>query len=130
LFWRYKKRKKKGGIKMGKYRTIIIFVGVLFLVSLAKAEVQVKDYDRLKDTAWFKIYMNGVGVGFERVNAYLSEVKRAPLYCQPEKMTLTSEDYLNIIQDSIRKNKDTIKFNYPIEMILLRGLMEKFPCKK
>jgi hypothetical protein len=45
-------------------------------------------------------------------------------------MTLTSEDYLNIIQDSIRKNKDTIKFNYPIEMILLRGLMEKFPCKK
>jgi hypothetical protein len=115
---------------MGKYEIIIIFIGVLFLVSLANAEVQVKDYDRLKDTTWFKIYINGVGAGFERVNAYLNEVKRAPLYCQPEKLTLTPEDYLNIIQDSIRKNRDTIKLHYPIEMILLRELMEKFPCKK
>jgi hypothetical protein len=122
--------RKKGGIKMGKYKTIIIFFGVLFLVSFANAEVQIKDYDRLKDTVWFKIYINGVGVGFERVNDYLDQIKRSPLYCQPEKLTLTSEDYLNIIQDSIRKNKDTIKFHYPVEMILLRGLMEKFPCKK
>ncbi len=115
---------------MGKYKTIIIFIGVLFFVSFANAEVQIKDYDRLKDTAWFKIYINGVVVGFERGNAYLNEVKRAPLYCQPEKLTLTSEDYLNIIHNSIRKNKDTIKPNYPVEVILLQTLMEKFPCKK
>ena len=115
---------------MGKYKPIIIFIGILFFVSLANAEVQVKDYARLKDTAWFKIYINGVGAGFERVNAYLNEVGRPPLYCQPQKLTLTAEDYLNIIQDSIRKHKGTIKLNYPVEMILLQRLMEKFPCKK
>jgi len=109
---------------------VFAFIVTLCIVSLADAEISIKDYDEVKNAEWFKIYINGVGIGITWANIAVTD-KGQPLYCPPKKLALGAEDYLRIVQDSIEKNK-TLKEKmptYPIEILLLRGLIEKFPCK-
>ncbi len=79
-----------------------------------------------------KIYIDGVGAGFSWANAELERTGRPPLYCDPIKMPLQAENYLQILQDYIQKNKELIErcgSDCPVEMLLLHGLIETLSCE-
>ena len=73
--------------------------------------------------------MNGVGIGFFWANAYLDVKKLPELYCQPDNVALKAEDYLGILEAYIEKYRNSYKDDTPLELLLLRGLIERYPCK-
>ena len=109
---------------------VLTFIVILLFVSFANAEFAIKDYDNLKDVGWFRTYITGVGVGTTWANTELQSRGQPPLYCLPGKLVLETQNYMRILQGSIEKHKDIIKLDTPVEMLLLEGLMETFPCKK
>lgn len=106
------------------------FIVTLCFVSFTNAEVQIKDYDSVKNTQIFKAYISGVGMGIFWANAQLQSTGQPLLYCPPEKLVLTTENYLRILQETINKYENIIKSDTCVEMLLLKGLTETFPCKK
>jgi len=121
---------KSLSVKLGVVGLIIIFG--FFLVSLANAEPRIKDYKRIKDTEIFKSYILGVGVGIEWANTELSIQGQSPLYCAPGKLAITTENFLQILQDYIEKKTEIIKSlgpDLPIGLLLLKALQDAFPCK-
>lgn len=119
-------------MRLVKFAVIGLIIFGSFLVSLGNADVNLKTYESLKDTQEFKMYISAVGEGFSWANTELTGNGRSPLYCQPPKLGLTFENYLRILKDYIEKNKELVKRlgdNFPVEVLLLRGLQETFPCK-
>ena len=119
---------------LGKLGVILIGLIVFgfFLVSSANAELRIKDYKRIKDTEIFKTYILGVGVGVEWANTVVSNRGQSPLYCAPGKLAITTENFLQILQDYIEKNPEIIKPlgpDLPIGLLLLKALQDAFPCK-
>lgn len=108
-------------------KVLFTFLVSFFLLSPAFADVQVKDYEALKNTEDFKTYIGGIGNGYSWANAYLISKKGKEFYCAPPKLALTQENYLSILRDGI-KEKHISKDDY-IEMILLLQLIKTFPCK-
>ena len=103
---------------------------VLFSISFVNAGVLFRDYDKVKKMEWFKTYIEGVGIGLSLANAKMRALGVAPLYCQPGKLVLQSENYLDILERFIQEKKNKISPETPIEPFLLEGLIEIFPCNK
>lgn len=84
-----------------------------------------------------KIYVGGVGEGFGWANSELQSRKDKPLFCQPQKLALTNENYIRILDDeleiwekNITDESERKKFfdKVTIEPLLLQGLKRTFPC--
>lgn len=111
---------------------LVILTVLLVWTRSVCAEVPAKAYDLVKDTEWFKDYINGVGVGLGWANVHLMARKQERLYCVPENLALEASNYLDIIERKM-SNKEFVKMlrlETPLELILLNGLEETFPCKK
>jgi len=122
-------------MKVFKWKVILIIVGVifglvLFVVPFSRADVELKDFERFKNDQTFKFYIHGVGQGFAYANGSLQYIGQSPLYCQPANLALKPENYLEILQRYIEKHKNTLKPDWTVEMLLLLGLKETFPCNK
>jgi hypothetical protein len=78
-----------------------------------------------------RTFVNGLGSGMEWANA-TATLKKAPLFCQPAHLALTEENYIDILNAQIDKRakvKTAAELeNEQIEMLLLFGLEETFPC--
>jgi len=121
-----------------RYRVMLLF-GIVLLgcihlfVPFANAEFTLKEYRSMKHTDMFKEYITGLGVGFYWANMHLDQSGKPPLYCQPVKLSLSGENYLNILDRYIEQNKDSkdkLKPGTFIELLLLQGLIDTFPCAK
>ncbi len=89
------------------------------------------------------IYIQGFVYGLSIANAELLDQNRLLLYCQPENLTLTTSDFIRILDEKInsvvqlaQKRPDTEKQKFlndmkglVIEALLMMGLQERFPCK-
>ena len=96
-----------------------------------RAEAYLKDYAPIKDAAWVKTYINGVGVGYAWSNTLLGHQKRAPLYCEPAKLSIQGSDYLELLDKRIAsavKVGRPFGENTPVELILLDALVDAYPC--
>ena len=108
--------------------------GFTFLISTAYADVTVKDFTDAKakggsDWAMVQLYVFGAGAAYSNANANLRVVKHQPtLYCQPDHLSMTSENYANIIEKEIAR-WDSPRQDVPIAVVLLSGLQFTFPCK-
>jgi hypothetical protein len=109
---------------------LAIFGLVLGFVFSANAEVRFGDYYMAKNLEWFKFYISGVGSGFGWANVQLHARGLPPLYCQPDKLGLNADNLLKILDDYIEQKKDQLKPDLPVEMLLLQGLKETFPCNR
>ncbi len=98
-------------------------------VPCAQGEIRLKKYEMVKNTESFKNYINGVGIGFFWANAYLDGKELPELYCQPENVALRADDYLGTLAAYIEKYRTAYKDDTPLEMLLLRALGERYPCK-
>lgn len=108
----------------------IIFAGVNSVL----AEVTFNEYQAIKDKTYFKAYLNGVGRGLHWAiignEIYLKSDKS--LYCLPNNLTLTAENYINILEQEIKTKQktETIPPDTFIELLLMNGLMRTFPCNQ
>jgi len=96
--------------------------------SLSYAEMRLSKYKAIEKEAdsIALFYIAGAGAG---IAAYNSVVDKK-LYCQPIKLALEAENYRNILNQRLTKmTEKQIAVDPPIEIILLYGLIDVFPCK-
>lgn len=98
-------------------------------ISPAYSEISVKAYEGAKDSQSFKLYLSGVERGYSWANTALDLRGQAKLYCVPTKLSLTFENYANILAKELADNPEIYALNTPVELILLNGLIKTFPCK-
>jgi len=118
-----------------KRRMLVVGIVLLWmLVSIVPlgADPTVKDYVRYKETQTFAIYITGVGDGFLWANAELITRKQKPLYCQPGKLTLQADNYLEILDRKMKDHEfvEHIPSYFPLARVLLEALQETFLCDK
>jgi hypothetical protein len=117
--------------KADRTRRLLFGALIVFCSQLAHA-LDVQDYLRTRENLVTQSYVAGLGSGYFWSNAYLGTMKNAkPLYCQNPQLSLGQANYINILESRIkqleqrgRKLGDT-----PIELVLLEGLQQTFPCK-
>jgi hypothetical protein len=78
--------------------------------------------------AYVKEYLNGFGDGISVSSAALMQEDRVPLYCLPRETRLNHDDYIKLLDSFIAKNPFLPEIL--IESILLRSLINAFPCPK
>jgi hypothetical protein len=121
-------------------RIILTAICLFALIAAqANANMTVKDYKvrmASKDTAKVavtKVYVQGLAEGIFWVNAFIEKKGKEPLYCQPEKLVLDKENYVEILDEQIK----TLSKGLPekeweeleIGLLLFHGLQDTFPCK-
>jgi hypothetical protein len=81
-----------------------------------------------------KMYVKGLGDGISWANTLVSLEDGRALYCPPDKLALTVENYLDILDRQIDARSKVVteaKLNEtPLGFLLLDGLQETFPCKR
>jgi hypothetical protein len=121
---------------MTNYYKIFIFVLLLSSLHSVANAITVEEYEEIKilSVEIAETYMHGVIEGIDFANLYI-ENENCKIYCLPPKLTLNTRNAMDILENKIdeyRKNKvfgDDLK-KAPIELLLLKGLEETFPCKK
>lgn len=111
----------------------ILSLYLLVISSPAIAAMTLETYEqkyKSRDNSNFKMYISGVGSGYEYMNLYLVVNKMPPVYCVPDNLALTADNYLSILDKTIEQSREHVSPNVKIELILLQGLMQTFPCKK
>ena len=120
---------KRYGIMLPVFGIVLLGCIQLF-TPFANAEFTLKEYKSMKQTEMFKEYITGVGRGIYWANMHLLQTGNSPFYCQPLKLSLSGENYLNILDRYVEQNKDKVKPGTFIELLLLEGLIDTFPCTK
>lgn len=123
--------------RRGFQRLSFAFALVAFSGSLS-AEITVKDYRRImnsKDKTQVDVltaYLSGLGSGFSWANARTIYIGRQPLYCQPVKLAVQTDNYIDIlnrqINDEAAATTEADLAERFIEQVLLDGLQKTFPC--
>jgi hypothetical protein len=123
-----------------QFELVIAFSVLLSLLFSNSANaVDVKKYEELKRTPLsrevLKNFIDGVGYGYSWSNTFLERRGDKKLYCEPQKILLNAENYIDIIDTQIAVLK---KRNFPlqaimetpVELLLYIGLVDSFPCSK
>jgi hypothetical protein len=103
----------------------------MFAAMPLQAEIKLKDYEIMKDSNDFKIYINGVGRGYHLASANLEDRKQPALFCPPGTPDLDTLSYTDILAGEIQNNRNKYSsIETYVEIVLLRALENKFPCGK
>ena len=51
------------------------------------------------------------------------------LYCKPQKEVMGVDEYTEILKREVTENAAELHDDMPMGLILLNGLMKRFPCK-
>jgi len=73
-------------------------------------------------------WLDGVYYGLLTASIDLSLDGKPPLFCAPEKMTMTTPKIADIVDRNIARNKGLFHSDWPMGTILLGALKEVFPC--
>lgn len=109
-------------------------IQILFLLTFTavsydiKADVLLSQYEQVKNSAFFKPYINGIGVGYFWANAELNLRNAKKLFCLPNNVDLDANAYSAILDDQIAYTQFK-QPSWPIGAFLLQGLKRKYPCK-
>jgi len=109
---------------------VSVFVFCLFTSPQAWPQIEVGNYPDAKSSDWFKTYILGVVNGISRGSL---RPDRASPYCPPGVPRLDADDYIAILDRQIlneTRKPGGLRDDTPIELLLLQGLAQKFPCKK
>lgn len=99
-----------------------------FLSALpAQAEVRVSVILETPKSEAVRTYVKGLGDAFGWANARLRQTGR-PLFCVPENLTITPEQYIEIIRQEVLRGPD-FRTMYA-GVVLMGGLERTFPCPK
>ncbi|MBL8539352.1 MAG: hypothetical protein JNK68_03170 [Betaproteobacteria bacterium] len=115
-------------------RRILAALPFFLAAANASADMSVRRYLADRDAAnksafdrLTKPYLTGVGEGLLWANAQIKAQKGTPFFCDPDDVALTTADYLAIIDREAQQAY--VQPEYPIELVMLKGLQARFPCK-
>ena len=74
-----------------------------------------------------KVWFAGVGNGFSWANSMLISSGQTRLYCPPENLTITTDQEVEIFKSGLEHHPKWKEF--PAGLIMLKSLIETFPCK-
>jgi hypothetical protein len=121
-------------------RTILAIVIIMLCVSNSNAEekfkeVSVGSYLESRDYGGasfelVKSFVNGVADGYSWANIDAEGTWGKQFFCPPEHMAVSQDNYLDILDGFIQRNKSWLEEDTPIQPIIIRSLIETFPCKK
>jgi hypothetical protein len=116
---------------------LVSVLGMMLFTPVAEA-LDYKDYKASKaigGASWSSVraFVNGVSEGFNVANADLAGKNRPLLYCQPKSFALNADNLLAILDAEIKTMQEItgkpLPDNMPIEVVLLSGIQDTFPCK-
>jgi hypothetical protein len=112
---------------------LLCLVGFQLLASSANAEVTIRNYKATKNAGghqWnlMQIYFSGFSNGLGYANAELSASGKAPLFCQPGKLKINTENLVDIIDHTIERANPPLADDMFVEGIVLVGMQYTFPC--
>jgi hypothetical protein len=76
---------------------------------------------------YIKYYIHGIGTGIAWANSRLENKHMPRLYCEPEKVALTVEQEIDILERFVREYPKLGEI--PVGAVLTLALMDAFPCK-
>ena len=118
-------------VKM-KFMFIAIILILTFFIrtlSMAGTEVNYKEYKTINKTKEFNSYLKGIGEGLQWANEELAARGSKALYCKPQKEVTGIDEYTEILKREVSENAAELHDDMPVGLILLNGLMKRFPCK-
>jgi hypothetical protein len=113
----------------------ILFIFMVGACSVPAYALKYSDYMKLMrgdETQQFaaKYYVKGAADALLFANGYLDSMNLNTVYCQPKKLAIGPETYLNILEDEIKMTSNVAQVDYPVSLLLLWGLQRVLPCKK
>lgn len=103
----------------------------LSLISLnAFAGMTVQEYQNFKDKDALSWYIVGLGNGFAFSNTKLESLKQKRLYCLPNNYKISTSELQGLLSESITEFDSKEVLNLQIEPMLLRKLIDTYPCKR
>jgi hypothetical protein len=124
-------RTGKAPVNKRRIERLAVFLLCLFVSSQTWSQIQVKDYPDAKSSNWFKTYIRGVGVGIRLASIHRSHP--LAMYCPPGTFTPDADEYIAILDRQIldeSRKPGGLRDDTTIELLLLRGLFQKYPCHK
>jgi len=116
----------------------MILLLALLTGSVPASAMTYESYKWLKNTATegtmeaitLSVYLAVVANTFRDMNVSLKKKGKAPLYCQPETLSLNQDTVTDILETKAEKAKQKgMEVNTAsVSTILLEGLREAFPC--
>jgi hypothetical protein len=122
-----------------KKSTLGFLLSAVFLASSTLASSwmpsNIKEYKQSKKaggTNWKAaiVYIGGMGHGIEAANAYLASIHQQVTYCPPENLVMRISNYMDAIDLAIKKHEPISQDDFPVDLVLLDGLQELFPCQR
>jgi hypothetical protein len=126
------------------HKKLTLFIVILFLLPSSTAGgkegyFSLDEYQELSQSQFPQMrektgdYILGVGRGIFWAAVMLSSQKKAPLFCPPKSFGVNQDVIQSLLDQEIRERssrdnpyaKDT-----PIEIILTRAFVNRFPCAK
>lgn len=85
-----------------------------------------------RDTEPLIAYLYGAFDAYNWANSHLETSGREMLYCLPPTMRLGSANFISLVDEQLKKLKERKNSSDqpPVELLLLLGLKENFPCTK
>ena len=105
----------------------------LFLIDSVEGEgggFLVKDYEKFKDNPRLQDYVWGAGDAFLWANGLLRRTKQPKFFCNPERLVLTRQNFLEILENAIDDPEFHVESEQPIASVLFMGLMKTFSCRR
>lgn len=124
-------RTGKAPVNKRRIERLAVFLLCLLVSSQTWSQIQVKDYPDAKSSNWFKTYIRGVGVGIRLASIHRSHP--LAMYCPPGTFTPDADEYIAILDRQIldeSRKPGGLRDDTTIELLLLRGLFQKYPCHK
>lgn len=115
---------------------ILAAVVLFFLPSAAKAEFALEQYRSLIQSSEVKDklsdYVTGVGRGIFWANVMLGADKKERLFCLPAKLALDARIIQSVLDQELRMSslEATYEDDTPIELILTKAFIRRFPCDR
>ena len=118
----------KGHIMFTKATKTFTFALIIGASMPAHSYLPLKEYDKLKDTGFFKAYMHGVGVSIQMMNGKLAATGNTRIICAPSKLEFDAKLSLQTMEAELAKHE--YPSNWPLEMVMINGFIETFPCEE
>jgi Rap1a immunity proteins len=110
-----------------------IILAASFLIAMAQPGLcgPVTDFLKLHDEPLgadaTETQIMGVQRGFIEANAFLTGTRReAPMYCQPETLSLTADQLVDMLRRGVKENPELDEGN--LASALLAVMQHTFPC--
>ncbi len=100
-----------------------LFLSGLFLFSTSSHAITYDQWTS-KNVLIREVYLSGMGEGM----SWLNSDAHPKVYCAPEMLGLSGQNYIDILENYVSRNSDPAVRRQELGLLLLFALQEVFPC--